>query len=136
MSIVELVAGYASAAIDLAGVGIIAVGVVIGALAGVLHLFRGGTRAESFYVARHRIGSAILLGLEFLVAGDIIRTVAVDFTLEAIAGLAAIILIRTFLSFALEVEMMGRWPWQAAARSAPQTHEGAGEDSTSSSARG
>jgi uncharacterized membrane protein len=59
------------------------------------------------------LGQSILLGLEFLVAADIIRTVAVSPTLESVTVLAAIILIRTFLSFSLELEITGRWPWQS-----------------------
>jgi uncharacterized membrane protein len=54
-----------------------------------------------------------LLGLEFLVAADIIRTVAVTPTLQGVLILGLIVLIRTFLSMALEVELEGRWPWQA-----------------------
>lgn len=50
--------------------------------------------------------------LEFLVAADIIRTVAITPTLESVAVLAGIVLIRTFLSFSLELEISGRWPWQ------------------------
>ena len=61
---------------------------------------------------RRGIGKAILLGLELLVAADIIRTVAVSPTLESVAVLGLIVLVRTFLSFSLEVELYGRWPWQ------------------------
>ena len=61
---------------------------------------------------RSDLGRAILLGLEFLVAADIINTVAIEPTLESIAVLAAIVLVRTFLSFALEAEIEGHWPWQ------------------------
>ncbi len=61
---------------------------------------------------RRQLGRAILLGLEFLVAADIIRTVAEIPTLERVIVLAVIVLIRTFLSFALEVELEGHWPWQ------------------------
>jgi uncharacterized membrane protein len=56
------------------------------------------------------LGRAILLGLEFLVAADIIRTVAEVPTLRSVTALAVIVLIRTFLSFTLEVELEGRWP--------------------------
>jgi uncharacterized membrane protein len=69
---------------------------------------------------REHLGRAILLGLEFLVAGDIINTVAVDPTFHSVGVLAGIVVIRTFLSFSLEVEIDGRWPWtrsQAAASS-------------------
>jgi len=61
---------------------------------------------------RRDIGRAIILGLEFLIAGDIIRTVAVSHTLESVGVLVVIVLIRTFLSFALEFEIEGRWPWR------------------------
>jgi uncharacterized membrane protein len=61
---------------------------------------------------RENLGRAILLGLEFLVAADIINTVVIEPTLESVAVLSAIVLIRTFLSFALETEINGRWPWQ------------------------
>jgi len=61
---------------------------------------------------RQDIGRAILLGLEFLVAGDIIRTVIVAPTLENVLALGLIVIIRTVLSMALQVELEGRWPWQ------------------------
>ena len=61
---------------------------------------------------RRQLGRSIILGLEFLIAGDIIRTVIVADTLENVAVLGMIILIRTFLSVALHLEVEGRWPWQ------------------------
>jgi uncharacterized membrane protein len=64
---------------------------------------------------RSNLGRAILLGLEFLVAADIINTVAIEPTLDSVIVLAGIVLIRTFLSWSLEVEIEGRWPWQRAA---------------------
>jgi len=60
---------------------------------------------------RQHLGRAILLGLEFLVAGDIINTVAVDPSFRSVGVLGGIVVIRTFLSFSLEVEIEGRWPW-------------------------
>jgi uncharacterized membrane protein len=74
---------------------------------------------------RQHLGSAILLGLEFLVAADIIRTVSKIPTLEEVVVLAVIVLIRTFLSFALVVELENRWPWQKATspRDAPATSQ-------------
>ena len=63
--------------------------------------------------ARRSVGRAVLLGLEILVAGDIIRTVAVAPTFSSIGVLGLIVLIRTFLSFTLELEITGRWPWQS-----------------------
>jgi uncharacterized membrane protein len=69
---------------------------------------------RSYRVYRQDLGRAILLGLEFLVAGDIIRTVVVAPTLQNVLVLGLIVIIRTFLSMALELELEGRWPWQRA----------------------
>lgn len=60
---------------------------------------------------KHTLGSGLLLGLEILVAADVIRTVAMEPTIQNIASLAVLVVIRTFLSWALVVEMEGRWPW-------------------------
>lgn len=60
---------------------------------------------------RRGLGKAIILGLEFLIAGDIIRTVAVSHSVESVAVLGVIVLIRAFLSFTLESGIEGRWPW-------------------------
>ena len=67
---------------------------------------------DRYTALRQNLGRAILLGLELLVAGDIIKTVAVAPTLQNMAVLGAIVIIRTFLSFSLELEINGRWPWQ------------------------
>ena len=69
-------------------------------------------RSDAYQLYRQNLGRAILLGLEFLVAGDIIRTVAVSPTFRSLGVLAGIVLIRTFLSMALQLEIEGRWPWQ------------------------
>ncbi|PXX92811.1 hypothetical protein DIT71_05875 [Marinobacter vulgaris] len=69
--------------------------------------------SESVYQElRQSLGRGILLGLELLIASDIIYTVAVELTFETIGVLAIVVLIRTFLSLTLEVEMSGKWPWQ------------------------
>ncbi len=68
--------------------------------------------ADPYRRLRQDIGRGILLGLEFLVAADIIRTVAVTPTMEGVKVLGLIVVIRTFLSMALQVELEGRWPWQ------------------------
>jgi uncharacterized membrane protein len=60
------------------------------------------------------LGKALLLGLEILVAADIVRTVALEATLQSVMVLGILVLIRTFLSWALVVEIEGRWPWQPA----------------------
>lgn len=103
--------------VELVGEGVDAVGVlamVVGAaVATVVAAVRLARRHENVYRSyRRHIGRSILLGLEFLVAADIIRTVAVEPTFPSIGLLAAIVLIRTFLSVTLELEITGRWPWQ------------------------
>lgn len=91
------------------GVGVLVI--VIGALIATYRfIFR--IDEEAYRTYRQNLGRAILLGLEFLVAGDIIRTVVVSPTLDNVFVLAMIVLIRTFLSVALELELQGRWPWQ------------------------
>lgn len=82
---------------------------------------RGADRDAVFQELRQRLGRGILLGLEFLIAADIIYTVAIDLTFESVGALAIIVIIRTFLSFTLEVELTGRWPWQ---KRAPEKHAG------------
>ncbi len=72
----------------------------------------GATTPDAYGGLRRGLGRAILLALELLVAADIIRTIAVAPTLENVAALALIVLIRTFLSFALEVELNGALPWR------------------------
>ena len=74
---------------------------------------RTRTEGVAYRAFRQRLGRSIILGLEFLIAGDIIRTVVVADTLANIAALGLIILIRTFLSVTLHLEVEGRWPWQA-----------------------
>ncbi|HOO77338.1 MAG TPA: DUF1622 domain-containing protein [bacterium] len=107
-----------------AGTGIDAVGVliiVVGALAATgRFLFRRRSADEGYKMYRQDLGRAILLGLEFLVAGDIIRTVVVAPTLANVVTLGLIVLIRTFLSMALQMEVEHRWPWQAKPASGPE----------------
>lgn len=102
--------------IDGVGVAAIALGAVFaaGVAAGRLLNRTPGT----YRLFRRQLGRAILLGLELLVAADIIRTVAITPTTESILVLAGIVLIRTFLSWSLELEITGRWPWQ---KSRPET---------------
>jgi uncharacterized membrane protein len=100
-----------SKVIDGAGVVVIVVGLVIA----VGLFFAQRDRSDAYRTFRQQVGKAILLGLEFLVAGDIIRTVAVDPTFEGVGVLAALVGVRTFLSFTLDVELEGRWPWQGRA---------------------
>jgi uncharacterized membrane protein len=99
-------------AIELIGVAIIAVGAVVTLILFMMRLARSGDAQKAVASFRAELGRAILMGLEFLVAADIINTVVVDLTLENVASLAVIVIIRTLLSFSLEAEIEGRWPWQ------------------------
>jgi uncharacterized membrane protein len=89
---------------------------VIGAVAATVFFVAGWARSRSFSEAfpayRMNIARGILLGLEFLVAADIIGTVLIAPTLENVGVLAIIVLIRTFLSYSLEIEIHGRLPWK------------------------
>jgi uncharacterized membrane protein len=76
-----------------------------------------GEREGAYEIARQEIGRAILLGLEVLIIADIVLTITVDQTVESAVTLGIIVLVRIVLSFSLEVELEGRWPWQ---RSSPR----------------
>jgi uncharacterized membrane protein len=109
VSLVEIIEGIGTT-IDAIGVAVIAGGAVLAAFMTLGQGRREEGGAYDFF--RRRLGRAILLGLEFLVAADIIRTVAVTPTGESVLVLGGIVLIRTFLSFSLQLEMTGAWPWQ------------------------
>jgi uncharacterized membrane protein len=109
VSLVGVIEGIGTA-IDAIGVAVIAGGAVLAVFITLAKGRREDGGAYDFF--RRRLGRAILLGLEFLVAADIIRTVAVTPTAQSVAVLAGIVLIRTFLSFSLQLEMTGAWPWQ------------------------
>ena len=100
--------------VEIVGVALILAGAAAATLIFLVAVFREGGFDPAYRAYRRNLGRAILLGLEFLVAGDIINTVAVDPTFRNVGVLAGIVVIRTFLSFSLEVEIDGRWPWQRA----------------------
>jgi uncharacterized membrane protein len=96
-----------------AGVAVMVVGAFVSL--GMVLLQRHKESGESaFRHFRQKVGRSILLGLELLVAADIIRTVSEEPTLQGVLVLGMIVLIRTFLSFTLAVELEGHWPWQSA----------------------
>lgn len=109
MSVVEVIEGIGKA-IDAIGVAVIAGGAILAVFLTIGRIRQEDSGAYEFF--RRRLGRAILLGLEFLVAADIIRTVAVTPSAESVAVLGGIVLIRTFLSFSLQLEVTGAWPWQ------------------------
>jgi uncharacterized membrane protein len=104
---------------DAAGVAVIVIGVFVATVLFGLRLRAGAERLDAYRDYRQGIGRAILLGLEVLVAADIIRTVAVTPTFASVGVLAIIVGIRTFLSISLEVELEGRFPWQKPEPRAP-----------------
>jgi uncharacterized membrane protein len=109
VSVVEIIEEIGKA-IDAIGVTVIAGGALLAVFMTVARTRHEESGAYEFF--RRRLGRAILLGLEFLVAADIIRTVAVTPSGESVAVLGGIVLIRTFLSFSLQLEVTGAWPWQ------------------------
>jgi uncharacterized membrane protein len=98
--------------VDMAGVVAIVAGVAVATVTAAGALIRTGPSDDVYRRYRRSLGRFILLGLELLVAADIIRTVAIAPTFESVGILGLIVLIRTFLSFTLELEITGRWPWQ------------------------
>jgi uncharacterized membrane protein len=113
--------------IEVGGIAVIVLGTLGASVAILWQLSQGRSSSDAFNLYRSNLGRAILLGLEFLVAADIINTVAIEPTLESLLILGGIVLIRTFLSFSLEVEIEGRWPWDR--------HKGEQDVSSSAPAR-
>lgn len=95
-----------------AGVVIIVIGAVVSTGIFAVAAIRKRQFEQVFASYRANLGRGILLGLEFLIAGDIIATILVEPTLESVGSLGLIVLIRTFLSFSLEAEIEGRLPWR------------------------
>ena len=102
-----------SKVIDGAGVVVVVIGLLVATAGFLVALGSSSTRAVAYRAYRQAVGKAILLGLEFLVAADIIRTVAVEPTFTSVGVLAIVVAVRTFLSFTLDVELQGSWPWQS-----------------------
>jgi len=111
---------HAARIVELTGVAVLICGAVIAAGAFARRLTRNIEFHEAYHGLRADLGRAILLGLELLVIADIIGTVAIKPTFQNLGVLAAIVAIRTLLSFTLELEVSGRWPWQRTAATAKQ----------------
>jgi uncharacterized membrane protein len=125
VALTEIIEGIGST-IDAIGVAVIAGGAILAVFLTIAKARQEDGGAYEFF--RRRLGRAILLGLEFLVAADIIRTVAVTPTGESVLVLGGIVLIRTFLSFSLQLEMTGAWPWQQRSAAAGAKTEGRSAD--------
>ncbi len=103
---------FAGQLIDGLGILILVVGALVSLARYLVPLAMRRAGDDDYHQVRRRLGRAILLGLELLVAADIIRTVVISPTLGSVAALAVIVLIRTFLSLALQIEIEGKPPWQ------------------------
>jgi uncharacterized membrane protein len=117
MQITEIIASFtdiisvAGYAIEAVGVFVVVLGTCISSII-FIRTFKRLPEGNAYRTYRRQLGRSIILGLEFLIAGDIIRTVVVADTMENVAVLGLIILIRSFLSITLHLEVEGRWPWQ------------------------
>ena len=103
---------HLATALELAGVAVIIVGAVLATAVFVRACLARTPWREAYNRYRADLGRGILLGLELLVGADIIATVTAPLTFSSVGLLAAVVLIRTFLSFSLETEIEGRWPWR------------------------
>jgi len=106
-----LLVGGLIVAIEAVGIAVIVGGFVVATAIYLLHI-RQQSSHQAYISFRRRSVRGLILGLEFLVAADIIRTVTVDYSLDSVLMLGLIVLIRTFLVFALHLEIDGRLPWQ------------------------
>ena len=122
MEIFKFIVSIVGYGIETVGVAIIAWGTVTSFKHSLLALPRKDPDAI-FHRFQHDFARTTLIGMDFLIAGYIIRTVVVDHTLEAIASLALLVAIRTALVFTLHLELEGRWPWQPA-----REHRDGGDD--------
>jgi uncharacterized membrane protein len=111
---VRAIIEWAALAIEMLGALVIVAGVIKVAITrGTVRYLFQLDKPGAFERYKHQMGRSLLLGLEFLVAGDVVRTVALEPTLVNVAVLGLLVLIRTFLSWSLAVEIEARWPWQA-----------------------
>jgi uncharacterized membrane protein len=125
LGVIRAVIEWAALGIEVLGGTVIVAGVIRVAVTRgtVRYLFRLD-EPSAYESYKHQMGRSLLLGLEFLVAGDVVRTVALEPTLINVAVLGLLVLIRTFLSWSLAVEMEHRWPWQARAEQEVRSQSG------------
>ncbi|HEV7264982.1 MAG TPA: DUF1622 domain-containing protein [Falsiroseomonas sp.] len=109
--LIGVVAHWVMFGLELAGLAAILLGVTVTTLR-YMRDIAAGNAEEGYDCYRKRLGRAILIGLELLVAADIVGTVAAPLDLQRVLALALVVLIRTFLSLSIEVEISGRWPWR------------------------
>ena len=126
IEVLHKVIEWAALVIELLAVAVIVASVLVLAVkrGTVRYIFQNHATGE-YENYKHQLGKALLLGLELLVAADVVRTVALEPTLKNVTLLGLLVLIRTFLSWSLAVEMEGRWPWQS--RAVTDTRSGRNE---------
>lgn len=110
MDHIKIFIEYIARGIELTGIMTIVIGTALALIKFIFTL--QNVQPRSYKILRQELGKAILLGLEILVAGDIIATVVTEPTMERVLTLAVIVLIRTFLSLSMQVEIEGKFPWQ------------------------
>lgn len=106
--------------LDALGVVVILVGVILSTASIAITAIRHKSLHHTYKTYRHNLARSILIGLEFLVAGDIIRSVAGDLNFDSVVILAIIVLVRSLLGIEFEMEIDGHWPWQRSKKSAKQ----------------
>jgi uncharacterized membrane protein len=110
---IRAVVEWAALGIEILGATVIVAGVIrVAVMRGTVRYLFQLDRPGAYEKYKHQMGRSLLLGLEFLVAGDVVRTVALEPTLMNVGVLGLLVLIRTFLGWSLAVEIEGRWPWQ------------------------
>ncbi len=103
-------------AFDALGVAILVVGILVATILFLPSLLRPAELIAAIETLKVRIGQVMLLGLEVLIAADIVKTVALEPAIENMAALGLLVVVRTFLSWTLALEIKGRWPWQSEKR--------------------
>jgi len=99
-------------AFELAGVAVLVIGSILAFVRSIVSLIQLRDGPAAYRHLRLYMGRSIVVGLELLIAADIVRSVAIDPTFTSVGVLALIVLVRTFLSWSLEVDINGEWPWQ------------------------
>lgn len=110
MENVKTFINYIAAAIEILGCITIFVGVLYALAKSIVSFLKN--KPETFFELRQTLGKSILLGLEILIAADIIATVVTEPSIESVSILGLIVFIRTFMSLSLQVELEGKFPWQ------------------------
>jgi uncharacterized membrane protein len=110
MEEIKIYINYVAKFIEASGVATIAIGFAIALIKYIFSI--QVVKPRSYKILRQELGKAILLGLEILVAGDIIATVVTEPTMDRVLSLAIIVLIRTFLSLSIQTEIEGKFPWK------------------------